>query len=68
MNRELLEKLTAAALTGIISNQETMREITNLIQKNPDKELAYQKAIGEMAVKYAFHTINSLEKACESEK
>lgn len=62
-----LQQLVASALQGIISNEETMREITTIIQKNQDKEINFYAVIGEMAVKYAQETNKIFEKSLQEQ-
>lgn len=62
MNKELLEKLTVSALNGIISNEETMKEITKIVNENPDKNVDFYSVISNMSIKYAQTTLDLLEK------
>ncbi len=65
-DKELLENLTASALNGIIANQETMREITKIVQDNPKSNIDFYSVIAEMAVKYAQSTVKILNKSLEN--
>lgn len=61
MNNSELVFLAGSALQGIISNEETMREVTKLINDNPDKSIDFYSVIGDMAVKYAKVTLKNLQ-------